>query len=106
METPITQFNVVSRISQVDICACVRACRFLEAVYAQRLNNWCIRAPPPLLVPSVGQKSAAASKPPPPVTSTDLNLKIQCGFKKDSVYIDDRVLAVNTQDSESEKRSS
>ena len=45
METPNTQFNVVSRISQVDMCACVRASGFLEAFYAQRLNNWCVRAP-------------------------------------------------------------
>ena len=105
METPITQFNVVSRISQVDICACVRACRFLEAVYAQRLNNWCLRAPPPCALRGP-KKCRRIKKSPPPVASTDLNLKIQCGFKKDSVYIDDRVLAVNTQDSESEKRSS
>ena len=45
METPNTQFNVVSRISQVDMCACVRACGFLVAFYAQGINNWGLRAP-------------------------------------------------------------
>ena len=60
METPNTQFNVVSRISQVDMCACVRGCGFLEAFYAQRMNNWCLRAPslcPPWANKAPRQKS-------------------------------------------------
>ena len=43
--TPVTQNNVVSRISQVDMCACVSTCGFLETFYAQGINNWCLRAP-------------------------------------------------------------
>ena len=79
METPNTQFNVVSRICQVDMCACVRACGFLEAFYAQRMNNWCLRAPS--LCPPWAKKALPRQKIPP-VTSTGLHLKIPCGFKK------------------------
>ena len=112
METPNTQFNLVSRISQVDMCACVRACGFLVAFYAQGINNCCLRAPlrgrnfftsknAPLCPPWA--KKAHPRQKKPPVTSTGFSIKMPCMVSKNSSNINDGVLAVNSQDPESKK---